>query len=583
MSFNKQLSGIFKNMSSIYQYMDGSQKFRALAYAKAANVIGNLQGDISEYVNSGTLEEIPGIGESIAEKIREYIETGHIKKYDALKKRVPAELLEMMDVTGFGPQTIKRLHRSLQITNRAELIEALQSGRINRLKGFGEKKVQNLLRSLKLHSAVEERMLLWDALQLADKVMAELNKIKEAEKAEIAGSVRRKKETIGDIDILVAAKECNWKKIVIKFIALPFVREVIAKGETKASVIIEDYNRQVDLRIVHPEEWGAALLYFTGSKEHNIHLRTIAKEKEFKISEYGLFNAKTDKFIAGATEEEIYKLLGFQWIPPEMREDKGELELAAKSKVPALVTLKDIRGDLQMHSTWSDGTMDIDELAGFILKNFNYDYVVLTDHSPSVRVAHGMNEKQFREQIDVIKKVNKKLGKDFIKAGAEVDILSDGALDLKDELLEQLDWVCASIHYGLNHDNTERIIAACENPFVCCIGHPTGRIIGRRDGYPVDWKKVFDIARETGTAFEINCQKDRLDFNDELARLAREAGVPLVISTDSHLKENFAFMQLGVDVARRAWCTKKDILNTRSWEELKHFAERKRKRMLSYI
>lgn len=582
MSYNKQLSRIFREMSSIYQYMGSSQKFRAVAYAKAANVIGGLQQDISSYVANDTVEEVPGIGESIAEKIKEYINTGTIEKYELLKKRVPSDLLEMMDITGFGPKTLKRLHQSLHIQNRQQLIDALQSGRIEKLKGFGVKKVQNMMRSLKLHHTVEERMLLWDALQLGEKVLVELKKMKEVQKTEIAGSVRRKKETIGDVDILIAAAERDWKKIVTRFVQLPIIKEVLAKGATKASVIIEDFNKQVDIRIVHPEEWGSALLYFTGSKDHNVRMRTIARDKGYKISEYGLFDAKTDRFIAGGTEEEIYRILGFQWIPPEMRENAGELEIAEQHKIPALVRTVDIKGDLQMHTKWSDGSMDIEELANYVLKNYPYEYIVLTDHSPSVRVARGMDEKQFREQIKVISDVNRKLGTDFIKTGAEVDILQDGKLDLDDDLLEQLDWVCASIHYGMNHDNTDRIIAACQNPFVCCIGHPSGRIIGHREAYPVDWQKVFEVARKTGTALEINCQKDRLDLNDTLAKMAKEAGVPLVISTDTHLKEQFAFMQLGVGVARRAGCSKKDILNTRGWKELQGFAAAKRKRMLKY-
>jgi DNA polymerase (family 10) len=323
MSYNKQLARIFKDMSSIYQYTGGKQKFRAIAYAKAANVLDNLQQDISTYVINNTLDEVPCVGESIAEKIKEYISTGHIKKYEALKNRMPAELLEMMDITGFGPQTIKHIHTSLNIQNKEELIEALQSGRVAKLKGFGEKKVQNLMRSLKLHHAIEERMLLWDALQFGDKMLGELRQLKEVEKIELAGSLRRKKETIGDIDILIAAKKPSWKKIITHFTSLPFIKEVIAKGETKASVIIEDLNRQADVRIVHSEEWGAALLYFTGSKNHNVHLRTIAKSQGYKISEYGLFDAHTNKFICGETEQEVYKKLGFEWIPPEMREDNG--------------------------------------------------------------------------------------------------------------------------------------------------------------------------------------------------------------------------------------------------------------------
>jgi DNA polymerase (family 10) len=574
---NKEIGKILGDISHIYQYRNGKQRFRAMAYDKASKVISNLQDDITTY-ESKKLEMVPGVGESIAEKITEYIKTGKISKYESLKKTVPVDMLDLMNISGFGPQSLKKIHQKLRIDSRDEVIKALQDGRVSELKGFGKKKVANMLRSLKLHKAVEDRMLLWHALEAGNIVLDEFRKIKEVKQVELAGSLRRKKETIGDIDILVTSDVKDRKKIISKFISLPFIREVLAKGDTKASVIIKDFNKQVDVRIVNPDEWGAALLYFTGSKEHNVHLRTIAREKGYKISEYGLFDAITEKKIAGTTEEEIYKKLGFEWIPPEMREQKGEFDLAAAKKIPNLIELKDIKGDMQMHSSWSDGTMDIEELARFVMEHYPYEYIVLTDHSKSVRVAGGMNEKEFEEQIERIRAVNKKLKKDFIKTGAEVDIMADGSLDLRDNLLEQLDWVCASIHYGFTHDNTERIIAACQNKFVNCIGHPTGRIIGQREAYPVDWEKVFKIAKQTGTAFEINCQADRMDLNDELAKMARENGVKLIVSTDSHQQSQFDFIRLGVFIARRAWCEKKDILNCLHWNELKRIVDHKRKK-----
>lgn len=574
---NKKLGKIFSDMSNIYQYSNGKQRFRALAYERAAKVISELQDDITVYAKNKKLDELPGVGESISEKIDEYLTTGKIGKYETLKKSVPIDLLELMNITGFGPKSLKTIHEELHINDQKQLIKALQDGRISKLKGFGKKKVDNMLHSLKLHKTVEERMLLWNALQAGNIILEAFKKMKDVKHAELAGSLRRRKETIGDIDVLVASDAKSRKKIITTFVSLPFVKEILARGDTKASVIIEEYNKQVDVRIVNPDEWGSALLYFTGSKEHNVHLRTIARGKGYKISEYGLFEAKTGRQIACATEEEIYQKLGFDWIPPEMREEKGELEIAAAKKVPALIELKDIRGDLQMHSTWSDGAMEIEELARYVSTHYPYEYIVLTDHSKSVRIAGGMNEMQFLDQIKVIREVNRKLGNDLIKAGTEVDIMPDGSLDLNDELLKQLDWVCASIHYGFTHDNTERIISACRNKYVNCIGHPTGRIIGQREGYPVNWEKVFTIAKQTGTAMEINCQVDRMDLNDELAKMAVEKGVKLVISTDSHQAQNFAFMPLGVFIARRAWCTKKDILNTRSWDQVRNFAEQKRK------
>jgi DNA polymerase (family 10) len=501
-----------------------------------------------------------------------------VQKYEELKKQVPHELLDMMQITGFGPQSLKSIHEKLGINSREELVKAMNDGTISGMKGFGRKKVENMMRGLKLHETVEERMLLSQALALGEVLVKELKELKEVKHIELAGSLRRRKETIGDIDILVSCAPAARKKIVERFTDSSHAKDVLAKGDTKASILLKQSSRQVDLRLINEDEWGAALIYFTGSKEHNIHLRTIAKEKGLKINEYGVFRIKDDKRIAGLTEEEIYKLLGFDWIPPEMREDKGELELAAKHRIPGLIQVKNIKGDLHMHSDWSDGNLSIDDLAAFVIKNYNYDYIALTDHSKSERIAGGMDEKALLKQIKAIGLVNKKLGKDFIKTGVEVDIMNDGSLDLSDELLAQLDWVCASIHSSFKNDATDRLVAACHNPYVCCIGHPTGRLIGQRSEYPVDWKRVFKAAKETGTALEINAQPQRMDLNDDLARAAREACIILVITTDSHGYDNFGFMSQGVDIARRAWCTESDILNTKTWKEIEVFIDRKRKR-----
>lgn len=574
---NRTLARIFKEMGAIYTFTDGINRFRALAYERAARVLGSLEDDISRYIESDRLEEVPGIGESIAEKIREYVTTGKIAKYEVLKTSVPHELLEMLEIKGFGPQSLKRIHEELGIETKEGIIRALQDGSIGHMKGFGQKKVANMMKGLKLHKTIEERMLLWDALNLGENVVEQLRHLREVKRIELAGSLRRGKETIGDIDILIAADDRHRKKIMDAFAALPEIKEVLLRGDTKVSALLKDKLRQVDIRIVHEDEWGAALQYFTGSKEHNIHLRTIAKDKGLKISEYGLFRLDNDKRIAGAEEKDLYKALGFAWIPPEMREDRGELELAAKNKLPRLVTPDDIRGDLQMHTKWSDGMHTIEEVARYAKKNLPYDYIALTEHSRSVRIANGMDEKQFLRQLEEIREVNEKLGENFIKQGAEVDIHTDGTMDLSDELLGQLDIVVASIHTAFNRDNTDRLIKACENPYVAIIGHPTGRLIGSREAYQVDMRRVIEAAKETGTALEINAQPNRMDLNDEWAALAREQGVKLVISTDMHQLSNFHYMKLGVLIARRAWCTADDILNTGKWKEVEEFAEKKRK------
>ena len=342
---------------------------------------------------------------------------------------------------------------------------------------------------------------------------------------------------------------------------------------------IEGKERQVDVRIFKDDEWGAALQYFTGSKQHNVHLREIAKEKGLKVNEYGVYDVKTGEKIAGETEEGVYNAVGLDWIPPELREDRGEIEAAMEHRLPKLVELKDIKGDLHVHSTWTDGAYSIQQIVEYVRKHYNYEYIAITDHSKAVRVAHGLDEEKILQEIQEIKKLNKMLGLDFIKKGVEVDILYDGSLDLSDEVLAELDWVVASVHSYLNQDNTDRIIKAMENPYVSVIGHPTGRILGQRDPYPLDMDAIMKAAKETGTALEINAQPTRMDLNDIWIRKAVEEGVMLVISTDSHNLGHFAYMEIGVAQARRGWATKENILNTRSWKEVQEFLNKKRKRL----
>lgn len=577
--YNKELASIFNQMAAMYRYLGIEERFRMIAYQKAARAIASLPADITQYLRDDTIEDIPGIGEGIANKVREYIATGRIGKYEQLKDMVPHDIIDMMDISGFGPQSLKKIHQQLNIRTKGELVEALRSGSVAKLKGFGSRKVENMMRGLKLHKTLEERMLLWEALEAGEKILAGLKQLPEVKQAGLAGSVRRMKETIGDIDILVACEEKHRKKVVAGFTGSPLVQTVLAKGSTRASVVLRETGRQVDLRLVGEHEWGSALQYFTGSKEHNIHLRTIAKDMGYKISEYGIYKTEGNRRVGGKTEEEIYETLGLRLMPPEMREDKGEIELAMKGKVPRLVTLDDLRGDLQMHTTWSDGTNNIEELAHYVKSRFPYDYIALTDHSKSARVAGGLDERQILEQVEAVREVNHKLGCEFVKTGIEVDILPDGSLDIAGEVLAQLDWVTASIHSNFKKDNTDRIVRACENPYVACIGHPTGRLIGLREPYKVNMGKVIEAARHTHTALEINAQPERMDLNDEMARNAREQGVKLVISTDSHGLAQFSFMKLGIAIARRAWCTKKDILNTGSWTRVQEFVRHKREKV----
>jgi DNA polymerase (family 10) len=474
-----------------------------------------------------------------------------------------------MEVNGMGPSTLKTLHEKLGINTREDILLAIEQGKLGTLKGFGQKKIENIRRALKIYKETGTRMLLWNALPVGERMLAEIRSMRGVHHAELAGSLRRRKETIGDIDIIIAAGSRFRKPIVKKFTLLPQVGRVIAAGDTKASVVLTENEVQVDIRIVDEKEYGAALLYFTGSKEHNIRLRQMAKEKGWKISEYGLFDTRTNKWLAGKTEEEMYQKLGLEYIPPELREDRGEIAQAARHSIPVLIENKDIRGDLQMHSNWSDGAESIETIARHLIRHVpDYEYIVITDHSPTERIAHGLKPEAFRRQFKEIDKINRVLGKDYIKKGVEVDVLADGRLDLPDDLLGEFDWVTASIHSGFQKDNTDRLMAACEHPCVHCIGHPSGRLIGKREAYGVDWPKLFAKAAKTGTAIEINAQPDRMDLKDDLVQEAIKQGVMLTISTDAHNLNQFEFMHLGVSVARRGWCTKKQILNSRSWPEV---------------
>jgi len=574
---NRELAEIFHHMSAFYRYLGTEQRFRAIAYENASRTVQGLKDDVSVYAkNKKSLDKLHGIGESIAEKIIEYLESGKIKTYEELKRKVPVSVLELMDITGFGPATVKLLHKKFGVTDRDDLINAIEKGKLKGQRGFGPKKIENLMHGLKLFKAGQERMLLSQALQAGNEILSNIKTIEGIEKAELAGSVRRRKETIGDIDIIGCAKKKDWKKILDQVLKMQQVGRVLVKGETKISFLLKQTTTQVDIRLVNEDEYGAALLYFTGSKQFNVKLRTWAKAKGWKVNEYGVFDAKTEKKLAGKTEEEIFGCFDMQFVPPELREENDEIDFARKNKLPKLIELRDIRGDLQMHSRWSDGSENIETIAQFVLKEFpRYEYIVITDHSPSERVAGGLQIDDFKKQFLEIEKINTKLGWNFIKKGVEVDILSDGNLDLPDKFLQQFDWVTASIHTGFKNDNSERLIKACDHPFVNCIGHPSGRLIGKREAYRVDWEKLFETLVATGTAIEINSQPDRLDLKDDLVKQAIDKGVAITISTDSHMLNQFEFMGFGVSVARRGWCTKQSVLNTHSWQKIENFKKAK--------
>jgi len=561
---NRELADLFEKMADILEFK-GENPFKISAYRKASRVIGDLTQDIEEIAEQGELKNIPGIGEGMAQKVVEYLKTGKISRFEEVKKGVPDELIAIMDIPGMGPKTLALIHKERGINNLSQLEKAVEDSSLTDLPGMGEKKIENIKRGIQLLKQSKGRMNLGVAFPVAKRIVETLRQKTGSKKIEWAGSLRRMKENIGDIDIL--ATGLDKEKIIQAFIHLPEVKEVLASGETKASVIVER-GTQIDLRVVEEDSYGAALQYFTGSKGHNIHLRGIAKAKGIKINEYGVFKGK--KKIGGKEEKDVYRSLGMDWIEPELREDRGEIEAAQKGRLPKLVEETEIKGDLHVHSKWSDGTSSIEEIARAALKK-SYQYVAICDHSKSLKIAHGLDESRLMEQIDEIDRINEKMKGFQILKGTEVDILSDGKLDLPEVILEKLDIVIGAIHSGFKQDKvkmTKRIIRALENPYIHILAHPSGRLLGARDPYEVEIEEVMEAAKKYGKALEINAYFERLDLDDIHCRKAKEMGIRVAIGTDSHHLDQMWMMSLGVAVAKRGWLETKDILNTFSLKEI---------------
>ena len=547
-------------MADILEFK-GENPFKISAYRKASRIIGDLTQDIEEIAEKERLKDVPGIGEGMAEKIVEYLKIGKISKFEEIKKEVSDELIAIMDIPGMGPKTLAMLHKEKKISNLSQLEKAAENGSLIGLPGIGEKKVENIKRGIELLKQSKGRMNLGIAFPVAKRIVETLREKTGSQKIEWAGSLRRMKENIGDIDILATGRD--HEKIVYAFTHLPEVKEVLASGETKASVIVEG-GIQIDLRVVEEDSCGAALQYFTGSKGHNIRLRGIAKAKGIKINEYGVF--KGGKKIGGNEEKEVYRCLGMDWIEPELREDRGEIEAAQEGRLPKLIHESEIKGDLHVHSKWSDGTSSIEEIARSAQKR-GYQYVVICDHSKSLRIAHGLDEARLMKQIEEIDRLNEKLKGFQILKGSEVDILTDGTLDLSEKVLEKLDFVVAAIHSGFKQDQekmTKRIIRALENPLIHVIAHPSGRLLGTRDPYEVEIEGLMEAAKKYGKALEINAYFERLDLDDIHCRKAKEMGIQVAIGTDSHHLDQMWMISLGVAVARRGWLEAPDILNTLS-------------------
>jgi len=562
---NSEISDIFNQMADMLE-IKGANPFKVRAYRNAARTVQNLGKSLEDLVESGMdLTKLPGIGHDLAEAIVEIIRTGKFSKLEALKKELPEGLDRLLAIEGLGPKRIRQLYDTFHITSLEELAKVAESGEIYNLKGFGPKLVEKILKGVQLAKKAGRRFRFDVAKPFAEGLKTYLKEFEGVLKVEVAGSYRRRKETVGDLDILVVAE--NWKEVTEWFVRYEKVKEVVSKGPTRSTVILRN-DLQVDLRSVAQESYGAALNYFTGSKAHNIRLRKMAVERGWKVNEYGIFEG--EKRLGGEEEEDLYRLLGLCFIEPELREDRGEIEACLEGRLPKLITPQDIRGDLHMHSKWTDGHATIEEMAE-AAKAKGYDYIAVTDHSKHLTVAKGLDEKRLRRQIEEIDRLNEKLEGITILKGIECDILEDGTMDLPDSVLKELDLVIGAVHYKFNlskKEQTRRVVKAMQNPYFSILAHPTGRIIGHRNPYELDMGEIFRACKNEKVALELNAQPERLDIDDIYAKAAKEEGIKISIATDAHDIMSLDFMEYGVNQARRGWLEKEDVLNTRSLKDL---------------
>ncbi len=567
---NTEIAKVFQDMADLLE-LKGENPFKIRAYQRAARAIEHLPKELEIMVEEGEdLQAIPGVGEAIAKKITELVTTGKLRIYEELKVEFPQGITALLEIPGIGPKTAKKLSTELGIKTVDELEQAIKDGRVAKLFRMGEKTAENILQQIQALRRKDQRIPIGEALPVVEEVLGTLRTIPSVRNLTAAGSLRRFRETVGDIDLMGTAD--NPEEVIKVFVSLPQVRQVLAQGPTKASVILPG-GLQADLRMVEHDSFGSLLQYFTGSKQHNIALRTREQKKGLKLSEYGITDLATNTLEKFATEEEFYHRLGLQYIPPELREDQGEIELAEKGALPRLIELSGIRGDFHTHTKWSDGHDSIEDMVK-AAKALGYKYIVIADHSVGRGIAKGLNEERLRQQIEEIRRLNQSLGDFRILAGIEVDIRADGTIDLPDELLSELDVVIAAIHSAMTQSEeqiTRRILNAIENPHVDIIAHPTCRLIGEREPAAVDVEAVFRAAARYNKALEINAMPDRLDLKDTHIYRARELGVKLAIGTDAHSTAQLGFMRFGVGIARRGWCRAEDVLNTRPLEEVLAF------------
>lgn len=576
---NREVADLFERVADMLA-IRGDNVHRINAYRRAAESIRGLSRDINAIADEDGLTEISGVGDTLAEKIEEMLETGSLQFYEKLAQEVPPALVDLLRVEGLGPKRIKTLHQQLGVTTLEELQDVASSGKLSTLSGFGERTAQNIIKSLDaLQRHGDERTMLGVAWPIAQEILSEIRELPQVEKAEVGGSLRRFQETIGDIDMLAAAEDSE--PVMEAFATLPQVETVIVRGPSKTTVQLHN-GMQVDLRVLPPERWGTALSYFTGNKEHNVRLREMALKKGLSLNEHSFRRMvdgapTTEGEITCASEEEVYAVLGLPYIPPRLRQDQGEIEAAMRGALPELVTLDDIQGDLHMHSTWSDGRLSILEMARAARKR-GRRYIAITDHSAGLGIANGLTEERLLAQADEVREARAEMGDDFtILHGTEMEIRADGTLDFPDEVLAQLDFVIASLHVSLSQPRaqvTERALAAINNPHVDMLAHPTGRLLPDRIGADLDMDMVLAAARETGTILEINANPRRLDLRDTHARRAIELGVFIAINTDAHRAGELDLMHYGIAVAQRGWATAPVVVNTWPIDRLRAHLER---------
>ncbi len=571
---NSEISKLLDDIADIQELLGIQWKPRA--YRKAAQAVEALSEAVEDIYKKGgisALEDIPGVGEGIAKKIAQFIDTGKINELEKLRAKIPPGLSTLISIESIGPKKAVRLWKELKIKDISDLKKAISQHKIAKLSGFGLKSEENIAAGVKFFEGSKGRFLLGQALPIAQIIIARLKKIPEIGHISEAGSMRRRKETVGDLDILVTVKKPSaTAKVMNTFTTMPEVARVLAKGVTKSMVVLHG-GLQADVRVIDDAVFGAALQYFSGNVEHNVVLRKIAIEKGYKLSEYGLFGRKTNKIVAGKTEDEVYKKLGLRYIEPELRENTGEIDAAKKNKLPRLITLKDIRGDFHVHTKWSDGGASIDEMVS-AARNHGYEYVCISDHSQTRAIARGLDEKRLLKQIEEIRKIQKKYRDIKILTGSEVDILADGSLDFPERILKKLDIVIASAHTGWKTPEkkmTERIITALENKNLDILGHPTGRIIQQREPFALNLEQIYAVAKEKRKILEIDGIPDRLDLRDIDVKAAVDNGVMLCIDSDAHTPDELKYVEFGVFNARRGWAEAKNILNTRSFKDLPKF------------